>query len=502
MAIDEIGKLYDKEFPTTMTLEDVSEKLDTMEQHKHYSEFSRIFCNEIVSKFTEGFVKYDLDKDILFVNDKLRNLIFHNIERLNNSNNFYWAFYYFLKRNNKKCIENIKELLRGCCSENNKFYEGDILDLLLVPYKNAYKGFWEQIKQLFIETGVLLDEGILAFIDLIDEYYNCNDDGIMVDKLTDFVRLYPNFKTPNEWLGYTYQSLKMWNNSIACFEAIEEAFYFPADEVYFMLAWANGKTKNRHDEEEYYRKCLEIAPHKIYANNNLGYCLYSQKKYIEAKDLFERCLSDGIDLDYVPNNYVRVLIALGRNKDACDFIKTTKHKISKAVKDRVSKLDKTNKRLKKQDVIEDVVIEEKEETGQLPEFGIKRQQFSNEKLLEDELTARIETGMSVFGMDLKIYKRKGEYGRQYIIPIGRLDLLCEDNKGDLYIIELKKDSGYDDAYKQTAEYLEWFENSPKFRDKKIYGIICLNNPSKQLIEKVHNDKRMRLFEYQISYTER
>ena len=53
MAIDEIGKLYDKEFPTTMTLEDVSEKLDTMEQHKHYSEFSRIFCNEIVSKFTE-----------------------------------------------------------------------------------------------------------------------------------------------------------------------------------------------------------------------------------------------------------------------------------------------------------------------------------------------------------------------------------------------------------------------------------------------------------------
>jgi len=83
-----------------------------------------------------------------------------------------------------------------------------------------------------------------------------------------------------------------------------------------------------------------------------------------------------------------------------------------------------------------------------------------------------------------------------------LDLLCEDNNGDLYIIELKKDSGYDDAYKQTAEYLEWFENSPKFKDKKIFGIICLNNPSNQLIEKVHNDKRMRLFEYQISYTER
>lgn len=62
--------------------------------------------------------------------------------------------------------------------------------------------------------------------------------------------------------------------------------------------------------------------------------------------------------------------------------------------------------------------QEVEETGSTQEFnldiGVKRQQFSNEKLLEDELTARIESGMPVFGMNLKIYKRKGEYGRQYI----------------------------------------------------------------------------------------
>lgn len=37
--------------------------------------------------------------------------------------------------------------------------------------------------------------------------------------------------------------------------------------------------------------------------------------------------------------------------------------------------------------------------------------------------------------------------------------------------------------------------------KKVYGIIGLNNPTKELISRVHNDKRMRLFEYQISYKE-
>ena len=116
-------------------------------------------------------------------------------------------------------------------------------------------------------------------------------------------------------------------------------------------------------------------------------------------------------------------------------------------------------------------------------------------------TSRIESGFPVFGKKLKIYMRKGEYGRQYIIPIGRLDLLCEDNEGELYIIELKKDSGYDDAYEQTARYLEWFNGSSKFKDKKVNGIICLNNPSTELINKIHKDQRMRVFEYQISYTE-
>lgn len=85
--------------------------------------------------------------------------------------------------------------------------------------------------------------------------------------------------------------------------------------------------------------------------------------------------------------------------------------------------------------------------------------------------------------------------------VGRLDLLSEDTAGNLYVVELKKDSGYDNAYEQTAQYLDWFEKSEKFKGKNVYGIICLNNPTKELISRVHKDKRMRLFEYQISYTE-
>lgn len=134
-------------------------------------------------------------------------------------------------------------------------------------------------------------------------------------------------------------------------------------------------------------------------------------------------------------------------------------------------------------------------------FTDKTYQFSSEKILEDELALRIESGQPVFGRNLKIYRKKGEYGRQYIFKKGRLDLLTEDENGDLYIIELKKDSGYDDPYKQTVEYIDWFTKHKATGKQKVYGIICLNNPNESLISAVKHDNRVQLFEYAISYNE-
>lgn len=62
-------------------------------------------------------------------------------------------------------------------------------------------------------------------------------------------------------------------------------------------------------------------------------------------------------------------------------------------------------------MVEPQYLEEDESTEKVTlDIGVKRQQFSNEKLLEDELTARIENGVPVFGMKLKMYKCKGKKG--------------------------------------------------------------------------------------------
>ena len=56
----------------------------------------------------------------------------------------------------------------------------------------------------------------------------------------------------------------------------------------------------------------------------------------------------------------------------------------------------------------------------------------------------MEIGIPVFGMPLRIYQKRGVYGRQFVLRNGRLDILGIDTAGDLYVIELKKDglAGY------------------------------------------------------------
>lgn len=493
-----IGEIYKKEFSEGMPFDIVSEKLDCMNEHQYIQELRSIFCNILIAVLTEGYINYD-DKTLAVYEDSLLKLVYENIEKLDKDRSFYWAFYYYLKKQYKECKVNIHNLCKSL--EGNEILDEDgVLDYFLVPFKNAPVEIWEYITKE-VKTMDTAD-GVPEFCDLISLFYRSINNDEVVDALTSFMQKYPEYKSPNEMLGYTYYNMSMWNNTIACFEKVKEEYYISMADIYWMLAWASGKVKNLTDEEEYYRKSYELAPDIPFTLNNLGYSLYRQKKYKEALEIFEKCLREKVDLNYAGNNYVRVLIALGRNADAKKFVKSSGVKVAKALRDRVANLDNHNARIRKQLVEETQEVEETESTQKFNlDIGVKRQQFSNEKLLEDELTARIESGMPVFGMNLKIYKRKGEYGRQYIIPIGRLDLLCEDSQGNLYVVELKKDSGYDDAYKQTAEYLDWFEKDKRFKGKKVYGIICLNSPTKQLIDKVHADKRMRLFEYQISYTE-
>ena len=497
---DRIINRYDELFGDEKNLYAIADRLDQMAGDPDVEHLRGEYCNEILYQITAGYIEYPEHKRLK--ENGLVQLLIEQVKHLPQDEYLFHMMSAYYRNNEKQvyqCFDKMVDWMRDTL--DGKQNEVVLVEFLLEPLKNAYPGFWSYAQKK--TAGLWESDGTDSLCQLMANIYERNSDDEAVDHITAYLQKYPEIVTAREYLGLMYINVKMWNNAIAALEGVTVPVVFATNmaDYYFALAWCYGKIKDYRNEEDNYRKALEENPVDAFTLNNLGYCLYKQRKYLEAKAVFEQCMADERDISYAASNYVRTLIALGRNKDAKDFIKQSKHKINKDLKERVKKLPPTNKRLSSKMTENPVESFDENDEAIKPLLEVKTQQFSNEKVLEDELTSRIESGIPVFGKNLKVYKRKGEYGRQYIIPIGRLDLLCEDNEGELYIIELKKDSGYDDAYEQTARYLEWFNGSSKFKDKIVNGIICLNNPSTDLVDKIHKDHRMRVFEYQISYTE-
>lgn len=488
--------------------EEISPEIDCISDEVEQEALRVEFCDDLLYAITTGYTHYDLKRG--FQGIPAMKLFLSNAKKLGKNYHYFWSLYYFFQKDYSRCIKEIDVQLSMMTeqmkSSDNEavslFDERTFIDYFVEPFKNAYEGFWGQLSNLLEKYPV--SQEIKEYCQIIKTFYTVEAQDEVIDELTAFVQKHPSFTSAYELLGCLYFDCKMWRNALAYFQKAfvdGNTVLLPVINVYGYMAACCSSIKDYRQEEEYYRKSLEIDRNYPYLLNNLGYCLYKQHRYGEAKALFQECLDKNIDTEYAANNYVRVLIATGRNKDAKAFITKGEFKVAKALRDKVSKLDDSNARIKK-DVVMEPVEQSESVAFEAIDFGVKRQQFSSEKLLEDELTLRLEAGMPVFGMNLHIYNHKGDfYGRQYPFEMGRLDLLCEDKNENLYIIELKKDSGYDDAYVQTAQYIDWFEKAPIAQGKEVYGIICLNTPTPELVRKVRDDPRMKLFEYQISYTE-
>ena len=504
---DEINKEFDKYFPIGTSFEKAYRKLKRY-NGKYKNDFTNILANMIIDEYCAGYYRYGKKQtDIKNPQKELYLTICDDL--LPDQCDLDEAIYCFIKGINRKVIPCIEKVFKNFEANNkgeppNEFY---FCIMLLDHFKEGYKGFWKELTDLSRKYAY---ETCTELSDLMDRFYSCEDNNSAIDLLLVFSQKHPDYVLPYELLGFLYSDEKMWYNAIQCFEKIRgRNLLFYSRNIEFALGWAYGKIKDYREEEKAYRKCLESAPWYSNALNNLGYSLYNQKKYDEAIDIFKQCIHEKRDLAYAPNNLIRTYLKVGLYEDARKFIAEHNFKISKYYIDQLDKKPKKNIISSPPTIadtvvgdVEDLDIQVEEEVK--PKFFDKKSQFTNEKILEDELTARLESGQPVFGLDLHIYRKKGDfYGRQYPCANGkwRLDLLCEDNAENLYIIELKKDSGYDDAFEQIKQYVDWFEKHKVKRGKKVYGIIVLNSPKKKLIEKVRSDSRIRLYEYQIAFRE-
>ena len=506
----EIQKIFDTILPIGLTYEEGYDNLKKY-QGKYKKEVAGMFAYTLQQNYCAGYYRYE--KKQVAIHDIRKDLYIKICDGyLALDGSLEAPIYSFFRGDNDKVLNKIDEFMEKHHDKSGGIIpkEFDFCVLFLDYYKNAFDGFWKGFAKIakkynYTECADLAE--------LMDEFYKCDDNQSGIQVLLKYTQLHQNCIMPYEILGFLYSEEKMWYNAIQCFEkVIDSGYLFYPHDLEFALAWAYGKVKEYQQEEIAYRNCLDCTPDIENALNNLGYCLYRQKRYQEAIDIFLQCIKEERDLAWAPNNLVRAYIRSGQYSPARKFIEAHDFKISKSL------LEQLDKKPQKDEITNSVSIgvaeEDTEDEDSIPvsvevndvkpKCFENKNRFTSEKILEDELTACLENGQELFGLKLHIYRKKGDYyGRQYPCANGkwRLDLLCEDNEENLYIIELKKDSGYDDAFEQIKQYVDWFEKHKVKKGKKVYGIIVLNSPKKKLVEKVRSDNRIRLYEYQIAYNE-
>lgn len=487
--IDTIRERYNTIVGDAEDFYECEEKLEAYKDDPEILEFRNILVSDFIDFLTIGAVYYNSP---VVLHSKAFELIRRQNKYLDDV--FVNAYLCFLECDYKGMLDNLRIVLKP--EEGEQLTEYDFIYSVVTPFKNAYKGFYDDVYKILSEYDVeqiVLDECIV-----LEDYFYL----VQKDKNKDIIELllplkgnYPDSIWVNTMLGLAYYIDSMWGNAVACFERVldKPIAILWLSEMYFILGWSCGKMKDHYNSIEYYEKCLEIDPDREFALNNLGYEYYLTKQFQKALKAYELSMKKKLDLDFVPNNYVQALYAMKRFADAKAFIDSGKYKVSNYWKRKINQ---------KENINADIPVEKApipEVNDRIKISSAKAVEFSSEEILEDEIVSRLEKGMKTFGRKLKLYRRFGENGRQYTIPGGRIDVLAEDDKGNIYIIELKKDSGYDDAYDDhIVKYFDWFDKHP-ITDKKTYGIICLNNPTKELIEKVRRDDRVELYNYKVMF---
>lgn len=273
MTEEALQEFVKREFPAEMPVTEVADKLDTMQAHPDIEQIRIWFNNVLLAFITLDYLEYSENRKN-FLKETSVQLFFRNTEKIL-GNPYFQAVACFFKGQYEKSLRLVRTVMKRDAEE--KPYDlQELAYCYIVPFKNAFPGFWQMVVLQLKQSGA--EQLVIEHAELVRDYYFAATEEEKCLLLTDFLQNHSDSVIAHELLGMTYGRMKRWKNQIACLETIEEQpCLFTKACINFQIGWAYGKEKDWEQEEAYYRNCLELEWDYPFANNNLAYSFYQQK---------------------------------------------------------------------------------------------------------------------------------------------------------------------------------------------------------------------------------
>lgn len=129
-------------------------------------------------------------------------------------------------------------------------------------------------------------------------------------------------------------------------------------------------------------------------------------------------------------------------------------------------------------------IKSSEEEGLSTETILSSEEVT--EIIEKDIENFIENNPTLIDTNLKLKDR------QIDTPVGRIDLLFEDNKGNPIVVELKLNKIGRDAVNQLRRYIDWIKKETK---KQVRGAIVCNGVMPAFVDDLKKLKNIKIFCY-------
>ena len=213
---NELYEKFNTRFPEPMTLKDIATELDRMRPQEAEG-YNSILCNELFIAFCSNYLKFDKAVvNAIVYSDEYR--IFRKRAAKLSTHFFYDAWMAFLEDRHRDVRPYIHKYIQTFINETPQYGEADIAAGILLGFKNAYKGFWQNVRKEI--ESIPHDEIAARLCDVIDAFYNATTNEDALEVLISAYQQYPNNPTINEMLGVVYYDEKQYGNAIAAFERL------------------------------------------------------------------------------------------------------------------------------------------------------------------------------------------------------------------------------------------------------------------------------------------